>query len=270
MVIYTIYKITNLVNGKIYIGQTSKTAEQRFVKHKLNAKNGLDTYLYRAIRKHGEDHFVIESIFITFDMDAADFYEKHFIRECKSYVIDNPTIGYNMTRGGDGIDSETGSIIQKARFQSGNHNWAQPEWSEVNRQNNLKRVAEGRHHFAGAVGSQFQKDRVAAGLHPWAGKHGSEHNRQKSRKAISEGTHNFGSEFSSYHNKQRVENGTHNFMGEEASKLASKRSKTRMENGTHHFLKLNSEKIECPHCRLHFTKPAYGRYHGEKCKMKTV
>lgn len=59
----TVYKITNLVNGKIYIGQTINEIEKRFRRHINDAINGkLDTKFARAIRKYGEDNFIIESI----------------------------------------------------------------------------------------------------------------------------------------------------------------------------------------------------------------
>lgn len=47
-----IYKATNKINGKIYIGQTHKSLEERKMCHKHDSKN-IDTYFYRAIRKYG-------------------------------------------------------------------------------------------------------------------------------------------------------------------------------------------------------------------------
>lgn len=53
-----IYKIINLINGKIYIGKTKYTADARFKAHVINSKNeSNDTYLYRAMRKYGLDNF---------------------------------------------------------------------------------------------------------------------------------------------------------------------------------------------------------------------
>lgn len=47
-----IYKATNNINGKIYIGQTTKTLEERKKYHKRDSKR-IDNLFYRAIRKCG-------------------------------------------------------------------------------------------------------------------------------------------------------------------------------------------------------------------------
>lgn len=57
-----IYKITNNINGKIYIGQTIGAIEKRFAEHKNAAKNGCRYALHRVIRKYGIENFSIEEI----------------------------------------------------------------------------------------------------------------------------------------------------------------------------------------------------------------
>ena len=58
-----IYKITNIQNQKVYIGQTIRPIEQRFKRHINDALNNiLDTHLARAIRKYGKDSFTIHII----------------------------------------------------------------------------------------------------------------------------------------------------------------------------------------------------------------
>ncbi len=89
-----IYKITNKVNKKFYIGYTSKSLEERFARHLYNAFNlNIDYHLYKAMRKNGKDNFYIE-----------------LIREGKSKLLEVDTISklkphYNMTKGGDGGDT---------------------------------------------------------------------------------------------------------------------------------------------------------------------
>jgi group I intron endonuclease len=97
-----IYKITNLVNSKIYIGKTIRDHRIRWSQHKDCARNKqkgglLDTYLYRAMRKHGVDHFNFEVI------DQALLDEELLEKEMEWIArLDsaNRKIGYNGTLGG--------------------------------------------------------------------------------------------------------------------------------------------------------------------------
>ena len=58
-----IYKIVNDINGKIYIGQTTRTIQERWKEH---IKESLGTRanhpIYRAMRKYGNEHFQIHLI----------------------------------------------------------------------------------------------------------------------------------------------------------------------------------------------------------------
>ena len=89
----SIYKITNTVNQKFYIGMTTKNIQERFQKHIQNTKS-LDTYLYRAMRKYGVDSFKVELIEET---NHANKREIHYINILKPH--------YNMTEGGTGGDT---------------------------------------------------------------------------------------------------------------------------------------------------------------------
>ena len=88
-----IYKITNIKNNKVYIGQTIKTLEQRFNRHRQDAESGrLDTHFARAIRKYGIENFIPEII------EEVDSQENLNIRE--SFWIDKYNSceeGYNKT-----------------------------------------------------------------------------------------------------------------------------------------------------------------------------
>lgn len=98
-----IYKITNKVNGKFYIGKTIKSAEERFQKHRYNHQNQ-NTHLYKSMRKHGFDHFNIEVI----EEVDGDINE----REC--YWIEHLNPHYNMTSGGEGGDTSNSPNFKKA------------------------------------------------------------------------------------------------------------------------------------------------------------
>lgn len=93
-----IYKITNKIDGKIYIGQTTKTPQQRFLMHVSSARSGLNTRFAEAIRTYGPDAFTVEILEIT-KKSSLDTREIHWISKLKSY---EPDIGYNRTNGGSG------------------------------------------------------------------------------------------------------------------------------------------------------------------------
>ena len=88
-----IYKITNLINQKSYIGQ-SKTIEVRWRHHKAAAKDpsnkGYEYPLYRAIRKYGIENFIFE-IIEECSLEELDIKEQYYINKYNS--IQN---GYNQ------------------------------------------------------------------------------------------------------------------------------------------------------------------------------
>ena len=59
-----IYKITNDVNGKVYIGKTLNTVVSRWKEHchDKDRRNMENRPLYRAMNKYGLEHFSIETI----------------------------------------------------------------------------------------------------------------------------------------------------------------------------------------------------------------
>lgn len=93
-----IYKITNLINNKIYIGK-AKDYQRRYRDHIGLASKGVESYLYNAIRKYGEANFKIDQIDSAETDEELNNKEKYWI---KQYDSTNPEKGYNMTDGGDG------------------------------------------------------------------------------------------------------------------------------------------------------------------------
>ncbi len=91
-----IYKITNQINGKVYIGKTHKNINKRWNEHIRDSKkeSRKNRPLYKAINKYGEENFKIELIEETYNPEKREiFWIKHF----KSFHY-----GYNATKGGDG------------------------------------------------------------------------------------------------------------------------------------------------------------------------
>lgn len=88
-----IYKITNKVNGKSYIGQTRYTLEFRWRQH-IHKKD--DTYFHNAIRKYGIESFSLE---ILEECDYSKLNEREIFYIAKYNTFKE---GYNLTIGGDG------------------------------------------------------------------------------------------------------------------------------------------------------------------------
>jgi len=83
-----IYKTTNLVNGKIYIGQDSKNNPNYYGSGKI---------LKKAIKKYGKDNFIKEIILECKTQEELDIMEKLWISKLNST---NKNIGYNVSFGG--------------------------------------------------------------------------------------------------------------------------------------------------------------------------
>lgn len=129
-----IYKATNKINGKCYIGQTRHSLQYRKIRHLSAARKGATTHFYRAIRKYGEDNFEWEIICSTNDADRLNELETFYITK-----YDSIKHGYNMIDGGDNniMDIESVKTKHKLKMQS----------SEVRTKisNTMKeRIAEGR------------------------------------------------------------------------------------------------------------------------------
>lgn len=98
-----IYKVTNLINQKVYIGQ-SDNIEQRWKRHKTRSINNCgkdyNYAFYRAIRKYGLENFLFEVI-EECSKDELNQREKYWIKYYNSYLGFKNSNGYNMTLGGE-------------------------------------------------------------------------------------------------------------------------------------------------------------------------
>lgn len=104
-----IYRITNKINGKSYIGQ-SVNIEERFKHHKKYRRKDEDgKLLYRSINKYGIENFSFEIIDIC-KKEELDEKEIYYIKKYESFKN-----GYNMTKGGESLCGYTFSkkSIQK-------------------------------------------------------------------------------------------------------------------------------------------------------------
>jgi hypothetical protein len=87
-----IYKITNLVNGKIYVGKSSNLES-------IDTYFGSGKLIKYAIKKYGVSNFKKEILEFCHDSESLDTLEKHYILILES---GNTKKGYNLAEGGEG------------------------------------------------------------------------------------------------------------------------------------------------------------------------
>jgi hypothetical protein len=100
---FTIYRATNRVNNKVYIGFTEHWP-QRINGHNYDRRYGnTDKAFYNAIKKYGWDAFEWEVIYQSLEYEhTLNVMESYFIDEYRSWVGFEDCNGYNTTRGGRG------------------------------------------------------------------------------------------------------------------------------------------------------------------------
>ncbi len=91
-----IYKVTNIINGKIYIGQTKQSLIRRW--HSHCGKHSHCSILHNAIKKYGAENFTVEQIDVACSKEELD---KKEIRWIAFYDCIAPK-GYNISSGGNG------------------------------------------------------------------------------------------------------------------------------------------------------------------------
>ncbi|HWY35791.1 MAG TPA: GIY-YIG nuclease family protein [Nitrosopumilaceae archaeon] len=97
---FRVYLITNLLNGKVYVGKTSWTVSRRWSNHIACANRGDDSYFYRAILKYGRENFSLKELDCSENELQINWLESLYIGLFRSH--DNK-YGYNGTFGGDGF-----------------------------------------------------------------------------------------------------------------------------------------------------------------------
>lgn len=105
--IFAVYKITNSLNGKIYVGMTKQTIEKRFIQHST-----ANTPLGNAMRDCGLDNFTVEVIETCPSLESAHDREKFWIKALKSKI----PYGYNQSDGGEGGYPKPVKLVKKTEF----------------------------------------------------------------------------------------------------------------------------------------------------------
>ena len=132
-----VYKITNQINDKVYIGQTIRSLSERWSQH-LRDSEKLDYPLYRAMSKYGKENFNIKAIYKTNNIEDLNKKEGELISTFKST---NRDFGYNVLSGGNNwkMPQEMKDKISKAltgkKFKS---NISKEEKSSIAKKNGAK------------------------------------------------------------------------------------------------------------------------------------
>jgi len=108
-----VYIIKNLINQKVYIGQTKNFANRK-AGHLYAVERKIDRPLYRSINKHGVDNFLFEIIENDISDETINEHEQFWVLHNDSF---NPEKGYNLTSGGNqgmNVSEETRKKLSEA------------------------------------------------------------------------------------------------------------------------------------------------------------
>ena len=96
---YVIYKVTNSINGKVYVGKTYNF-EKRKREHIYDIEDNLP--FHRALKKYGIDNFVWEIIDTAESDEEIIEKEIYWIKQLNTCIYEKDSWGYNVTLGGEG------------------------------------------------------------------------------------------------------------------------------------------------------------------------
>lgn len=166
MRIYTVYRATNLVNNKVYIGFT-KNWPQRINGHNYDSRYGNAEHkaFYKALKKYGWENFVWEAIYQSKDENhTLKVMEPYFIREYRSWVGFEDCNGYNITLGGEGASGykRTIELIESHRQKMKGRKFTKEHISK--RVASFKKTMNGRGTFAGKKHTEEARKKMSKAL----------------------------------------------------------------------------------------------------------
>lgn len=117
-----VYRVTNLTNGKSYVGKTKETVRERWQRH-CNLRGNV-SLLQKAIAKYGAASFRVEEIATAVSKDALNSLEREWIQRLSTLAPN----GYNLALGGEGGSSHASTRAKLSAIASAR--WARPEFKE--------------------------------------------------------------------------------------------------------------------------------------------
>ncbi len=171
-----IYKVVNKINGKVYIGQTVRSFEERKSEHLRDVKiSKNDSYFHNAIRKYGPENFVWEVFEECNTIEELNEKEEYWIKELNTIAPG----GYNLQSGGlnKSCHEESKRKISKS-LQGENHPRYGKKYPEMS-----KRMSGENNPMYGKKRPE-QSERMLGENNPNYGKSPSEETLKKRRKAL--------------------------------------------------------------------------------------
>lgn len=110
-----VYKITNIINKKTYVGQTRRSLSQRWSEHLHSTNHGSTTAIHNAIRKYGKSNFTIDIIASCTSQTILNRYESVLIEKHNTLAPN----GYNIQLGGDNHSMDMGTKMKLSRALGG-------------------------------------------------------------------------------------------------------------------------------------------------------
>ena len=133
-----IYKITSPTE-RVYVGQTTKTAEERIIQYRSKRKKKGKSLILRSIEKYGWDAHIFEVIEDNVSVELLNEREIYWIAELKTYAAENLD-GMNLTRGGDYRESwkNDKTRVERAKMRRGEK---APSWGKKVSEETKKKIA---------------------------------------------------------------------------------------------------------------------------------
>lgn len=207
--LWIVYAHINRINGKQYIGITSRKPEIRWGNNGIGYSS--QPYFWNAIKKYGWNNFEHKILFTNLSLEEAQQKEIELIKERHTYIYDEKSNGYNMTLGGEGANGnkfseELKSKLSEMRKGENNSFYGKQHTDESKEKMSKKRKGKNlgeENSFFGNKHSQETKDKlsyyasqrigdknpnygnhkIAGENHPMYGKHLSDETKEKISKS---------------------------------------------------------------------------------------
>jgi len=173
-----VYKITNLINGKIYIGQTKRDFEVRWKEH-CRIDEGL--IVDCAINKYGKQNFDHWVMVRCDSLEEMNHREEYYIRLFNST---NKNIGYNISKGGNNreVSEETRNKLSASKMGENNPMFGKIPSEETRKKISIANSGENNYMFGKSPSEETRAKMSASKMgetHPLFGKTRSEETRKK-------------------------------------------------------------------------------------------